>query len=484
MIPMTPWIRFAIGGVLCVALSAGAQPWFDALSGAFVPADIAQDTAAARLFVRGINPYGPAIRQAHAELLDVPVEGTFPHFPHPPFSLIVSLPLAIGSFDLAAGLWFGFTVALIVVLALLLTSAVQRRPNGRSPDARAVWWTLLLLLVWPPVLYNLEKGQWSILLAVLLALSWHYFARSNWPAAAGWAGAAAAVKVYPVVLGAYFLLRSARGVVWFAGVGLTLTVLPLIQIGPGAFLDFLRESRTNMPYWESFPSVMFSIHGVFARLFKGGQWAEPLTYAPVAAVIAEVVIVGSLLGIAGWIAILARQGRADHGLSLAAWLVLLPALNPQSLGHNGVLLALPIAVVGSTLTAGGRSWQRWSWAIAVVLISIPKQTVWSLAPPPVGPFEGVAIVALPTWGTLLLFFVTASMALERVGEAEYARNPAATAAIPTPVSGVPDRVTSGPRDFCLIHGRQLWCFLEFLLALGWPFLCKELRHYGCKVRTF
>lgn len=410
------WVRVALIGMVCVSLSAGVQPWVDALGGAFVPADIAQDAAAARLFVKRVSPYGPVIRQAHAELLDVPAEGTFPHFPHPPFSLIVSLPLAFGPFEVSALLWFGLTFALIFVLAALLTM-VLREPGAEEARAHLrVWQMWLLLLVWPPVLYNLEKGQWSVLLGVLLALGWHAVARDKLRAAAAWAGAAAAVKVFPVVLGAYFLLRSPRAAAWFAATGLVLTGLPLLWIGPEAFPAFLRESRLNMPYWESFPSVMFSIHGAIARLLLGGQWAEPLVHAPTAALIIEAVLVTTLLGIAAWITVRATRGRADHAIAFAAWLVLLPMLNPQSLGHNGILLALPIVLVGRTLGTAGGGWQRWAWAAAVVLVSVPKQTVWHLAPPPVAPLEGVAVVGLPTWGSLLLFAVTASVSGVRTAQ--------------------------------------------------------------------
>lgn len=444
------WLVVALIGMISVALTSGPQPWVDAVSGAFVPADIAQDAAAVRLFVKRVNPYGPVIRQAHAELLDVPVEGTFPHFPHPPFSLMVSLPLAFGPFEVSAGLWFGFTLALTFVLAALLT--VEARGADGSLASVQIWQMWLLLLVWPPVLYNLEKGQWSILLAVLLLFAFRAIARSDLRVGAAWAGAAAAVKVFPLVLGAYFVLRSLKATVWFVATGLGLTVLPLVWIGPEAFLAFLNESRSNMPYWESFPSVMFSIHGAIARLLIGGQWAEPLVRAPTAAVILEVLLVAPLLGTAGWITVRAARGQADHAIAFAAWLVLLPMLNPQSLGHNGVLLALPIVVVGRTLIDEGTDWQRWAWAAAVVLVSVPKQTVWRIAPPPVGPWEGLALVGLPTWGALLLFIaaVSVGMRLQTKKESTGISYPLHLADKPPARRTL---LTRTRQDFCLMHGR-------------------------------
>ena len=130
---MQPWLRVAMVGLLCVAFSSGLRPWIDAVKGAFMPADIAQDIAAAVMFVARVNPYGPAIRDQHAPLIGLPLEATFPHFPHPPFSLIVSLPLAFTTFPAGAALWFGFTLALVFLLAVLLdANGAPLRPRAPS----------------------------------------------------------------------------------------------------------------------------------------------------------------------------------------------------------------------------------------------------------------------------------------------------------------------------------------------------------------
>ena len=402
---MQSWLRVAMLGLLCVALSSGLRPWIEAVKGAFMPADIAQDIAAAKMFVEGVNPYGPAIRERHAPLIGLPLAATFPHFPHPPFSLIVSLPLAFTTFPAGAALWFGFTLALVFLLAVLLEASSARTIG---------WWRfMLLLLIWPPVLYNIEKGQWSVLLAVLLALAWRSVQRGDVRGAAVWGSVAAAVKVFPVVLGAYFLLRSRRAAVLFAATGALLTALPLAWIGIDAFPAFVRESRSNMAQWDSYPLVMFSIHGAITRLFVGGRWAVPIVHAPLTAMILESAVLLTILGLAVWVTILANRRQAEPVLAFCAWVILLPLINPQSLGHNGVLLALPVVYLFNLFSEGGRKWYGWAWAAAVVLISIPKQTVWRLATPPVSPVEGLAVASLPTFGALLLFVLTIAVARDR-----------------------------------------------------------------------
>jgi hypothetical protein len=411
------WILRWLAVAFCVALTSGIRPWVDAASGAFIPADISQDAAAARLFARSVSPYGPVIRDEHSRMLGVAVNDTFPYFPHPPFSLIVSWPLGYVPFRTGAAMWFASTLAILLVLAALL-SEVSRGERLDKARLAAPGRFFLLLLLWPPVLYNLEKGQWSILLAALVTAGYFSWIRGQLSAAAAWIATAAAVKVFPVIMGVYFLLRSRRAFAIFVAVGALLTGIPLLWIGLDAFAAFVGQSRLNMPVWESFTSVTFSLHGVLARLLIGGQWARPLIHAPVAARIIELVLVTLLLGVAVRLTWLARHGRANDSLALLAWVTLLPVLNPQSLGHNGALLALPLVAAACVLSVESSRWHRASWGISLVLVSVPKQTVWRLVSSPVEPWEGIGIVALPTWGSLLLFVVIVSLARQTARQVE------------------------------------------------------------------
>jgi hypothetical protein len=401
-----------------VVLSSGARPWVDAAGGAFVPQDIAQDVAAARLFASGVSPYGPVIREMHSRVVPVPVNETFPHFPHPPFSLLVSWFSAYVSFETAALIWFSFCLALVFMLAVLLVENLPLREGTSEsrPRTTEVLFCFGLLLAWPPVLYNLEKGQWSILLAVLVALGWRALSRGRPRQAGSWLGLAGSVKVFPVLLGGYLLLRARRALVWFILIGVVTTAVPLFRIGFDAFPAFIKQSQSNMPYWESFPSVTLSLHGALARLFLGGQWARPLVYAPTLARVIDILATLSLLALAVHVAIRANRARKDDtetAMPFAAWCALLPVLNPQSLGHNGVLLALPLVLTLRALQADARTWPKVAWALALPLVSIPRQTLWRFAPPPIDPLEGIGLIALPMFGALALFAVAVTADVSR-----------------------------------------------------------------------
>jgi hypothetical protein len=129
-----------------------------------------------------------------------------------------------------------------------------------------------------------------------------------------------------------------------------------------------------------------------------------------------------------------RADDAREGARYAAWGVLLVALNPLSMGHNGVILALPIVLIGLALAADQRIWPKLIWAAGVVLASIPRQALVSARPVPTDPWEGVGLIALPLWGTLLLFVAAAA------GGARSAVAPAAAPArIEVRTAGTPVR---------------------------------------------
>ena len=400
------------------AMTSGARPWMDALGGAFTPPDFAQDVAAARLVTRGISPYGPEFGAEHAEVFGGEPRALgsngpigYPYFPHPPFVVVLSWPFAYLPFEAAALAWFAGSMALLFMMAFLLgevtSSAIGSAPQGRPATGTGVT-IFLCLLLWPPVLYNLEKGQFSIILAVLLALAWRLCAHGAFGAGATLVGIAASIKLFPLVFVWYFLSRSLRAAIALVVTAMLLTGLSVVLLGPGTFEAFLRNSYDNVKYWETWTAVTYSVHGALTRAFIGGHWAEPFVHAP-ALTRGAVALSAVILSLA---ALKATYGRSwldrNEGARFAAWSTAALALNPLAMGHNGVLLALPIVLVAQGLRDDARLWPRVAWSLAVILVSIPRQTTFRLSPPPVGPWEGLGVVALPLWGIVLLFVAALS----------------------------------------------------------------------------
>jgi len=405
---MRRWVIAAVGLVAMVMLVSGDTPWRYTLFGLVSPPDFAQDLAAARVFASNQNPYEVGIARDHAELMKVPEDKGYLHFPHPPLLFLVLLPMAGFTLAQAAAIWFGVSLGLLFLLAALLgkvysgpAKAGDYVNHGATPST--VLMIFGTLIVWPPVQYNLAKGQWSILVALLLAMFWHFYVRGEHRSAAASIGLASAVKLFPALLGLYLLARAPRAVLWMViTIGAALA-LPLVLMGPQTIQMFLAQSQANVAYWETFPAVTYSIHGVLARLLVGGQWARPLVEAPLIARGLGTFVAILLVVIATWFT--RRQCNDDgrEATRFAAWVALLAMLNPLAMAHTGVILALPIMLVAQALASDHRVWPKVAWTLGVALVSIPGHTLIFLASNPIEPWQGVALIALPMWGTLSLF---------------------------------------------------------------------------------
>jgi len=400
---MRKWVAGTAALVLLVASSAGVAPWRDAIVGAFRPPDFAQDIAAARILAANGDPYAANFAAIHAQVLGIPATEGYPYLPHPPLVLVLSWPFARVTFEAAALCWFAGSLACLFVLAIVLSGLARSRTSFSLPPLPATLLCFAGLLVWPPVLYNLEKGQFSILIAMLIAMGWVWLSCRGWRAAGVSIGLAAALKLFPALFGVYLAIRHRRSMVWFVITAVAATMPPLLWLGWRAVPEFIAQTSGNLSYWDTWPAVTYSLRGLAARALIGSKWSLAVTHAPTVATVT--VFVSSIV----WIAIavyatvqhLGRQSSDD--LVFAIWCVLLLPLNPLAMGHNGVLLALPIVLIGRALAADPSRVLKVLWMAGCVLVSIPRQTIFEAAPIPVTPLRSFTIVALPLWGTLLLF---------------------------------------------------------------------------------
>jgi Glycosyltransferase family 87 len=406
------WIGATALLTFLVACSAGTVPWLAATAGAFRPPDFAQDVAGARAFANGEDPYGGNVAARHAAVLGVNASEGYAYLPHPPFAILLATSLSHFSFTAAARYWFAASVALCFVLAAILAGLLTSDTGRRLPKP---WHTLIAfiaLLLWPPVLYNLEKGQFSILLAVLMAIAWRSLEHRDSSIGGLWLGLAAAVKVFPALMAALLLFRRRRAAISLTIVAVAATTLPCFWIGLHMLPEFVGQSAGNLSYWQTWPAVTYSFHGLAARTFVGSEWSRAIVRAPAAATAIGVVVSVMLVGIASRATLHCVSDHCEAVL-FAIWCILLVTLNPLAMGHNGVLLALPIVLIGKALADDSRVWPKFLWSAGCVLVSIPRQTIFALAPLPVTPARSFAVVALPLWGTLLLFSAGIAIASAR-----------------------------------------------------------------------
>lgn len=381
---MTPIVRRAAALALVAAawVSAGAHPFAEALSEASAPIDFTRDYVAARARLDGVavrdqdagNAYAPTIGAPRVVLLGAP------YYVHPPTAAFVVTPLAPLGFTGAARAWLALSLAGLAALAFVLTSVITRRDR---PAPAAVGVAFLLLALWPPVLHNLAKGQWSILLAALIALGWRALERGHARAAGVFLGVAASLKATPVLLLGFLALRHRRAA---GAMALTLAGIVLASVaafGVEPWREWVANARPNALAWQTWTANTASLGGLFARLFTSSAFARPVAETPG---LAQALTLAGAALLAAVAVDASRRARpsSEHAL-FALWAAITVVVNPLGWTHTTVMALLPVALLA-------RDGASPAVLVVLVALTVPRQTLAALAGPvPVSPARGLAL---------------------------------------------------------------------------------------------
>jgi Glycosyltransferase family 87 len=378
-------------------VSAGAAPLRDALGGALAPVDFVRDYVAAHARVhvgRGAAPADEA-GNAYAAALGGPTVVLFegPFHLHPPAALLPVLPLVPLGFAGAALAWLVLSLAALGALAFMLVEILD---EARAPTATRVLTAFLLALAWPPVLHNLAKGQWSILLAALMAAGARALTLGRPRAAGVWLGLAASFKATPVLLLAFLVLRHRRAAAAMLTTLVALAAVTLAVNGLAPWRAWLADAPRDVVAWQGWVANTASLNGLPARLFAGGRFARPLLEAPALARALTIGLSGALvLGLA-FVTWRAERSPANERGLFAAWALLSVVLNPLAWSHTLVMALVPAALLVGLVPL-------WALGVALALLSIPRESLAALAiPVPVAPLRGLV---LSLHAAALLFLV-------------------------------------------------------------------------------
>jgi hypothetical protein len=432
----TPRMVVFLIGLYVAWFSAGSIPFAVAYLEAPWAVDLTRDFISAQALARGESLSALDGTRGNAAAIaagahPVRIVGQSPfHLHPPPASLPIRLLVPLG--HRGAGIvWLGLSVALLGILAHVLTAIVGRW--SRSPPLGRVM-LFFCLVLWPPALTNFQQGQWSILLATLIAVGFASWDRGSRGRGAAWLAVATAVKLTPAALIPFIASRSRRALVAFLVVllGAVLLALPFGG-GLDAWTAFRRNAGINVVTWQTWWHNTLSINGFVARLFVGGPFAHPLVYAPRVAQAVTLAAAAALTSAALVVTIrrrvtedrlatedwLARQGRlAREGCVFALWNILVVVLNPLAWAHYALLLVLPIALVwracdeSSVLKAELRRRLRAATAVALVVLTIPKEALFIVAGPSPTPWALAPVLSAHMFAALLLF-TTALIAVWR-----------------------------------------------------------------------
>ncbi|HTA19157.1 MAG TPA: glycosyltransferase family 87 protein, partial [Polyangia bacterium] len=342
------------------------------------PTDFARDyvsvRAQARADVEAGNDYAVTLGAPAVELLDAP------YYAHPPTALLALLPLAPLGFHAAARAWLCVSLLALGGLAFMLSGVVA---PGRSPGVALA--TFALLALWPPVLHDLAKGQWSILLAALIAAGWRALDQGRARAAGLWLGLAAALKVTPLLLLAYLWLRRRRAAWAMMSTIAALAALSIARFGLAPWRAWVTQARPNVLAWQTWIPNTASIDGAVARLFTTSAFCRPLLDAPALAQALTLALAALILGATAAATRVAAPPPRDDRRLFAAWTTLVVLLNPLGWTHTVIvaLVALALLVEDAPPTA---------IAAVLAVLTVPRETLAVLAGPlPVSPGRGLAL---------------------------------------------------------------------------------------------
>jgi Glycosyltransferase family 87 len=291
---------------------------------------------AARALADGESPY-----DAHVADRLAAAAGVEYHSPYiyPPLLALVLRPLASLPYTAAAAIWFALSAAALLAALSLLRPVVQL-------PWRLYIWVCAAVFFLPPVHHTLQHGQITNFLLLLIAVGAVGSTRG-----AACVGIAAALKVFPAMLGAVYAVSRrlpALAAMFASGAALTLVAA---AAAPAATADFFRRVAPRLSLERPLAPNNQSLNAVAARWFETHWFVTPIIDAPGIGRVVTYLGTTAVIALTLWAL---RPSRRSEGateqltaFSLAVTATLI--VTPIVWDHYYVLLLLPVAVLSQRL---------------------------------------------------------------------------------------------------------------------------------------
>lgn len=406
--------------------------------------DLYQDWASARNYRNGLPVYSP-----HAVTMPMYLgreqldwERDIAYNAHPPTSVLLALPVT--GLEISDAM-FAWNMATIVALLGTLTIIAAALPELKALFAPVA----LLLPLCLPVYGNLQQGQLTLFLLLLVTSAWALERSGRSLGAGAMIGAAATIKCFPAYLIVYFVARrSWRGLAGAAAAFLVLTIVTAAVLGTQAYADYL---HVVLPGLQRFRSYAFnhSFFGLWNKLFDPASERgaiRPLWYCPPLARYGALtcdLIVTVIVMVASWRArtIPAR----DLAFSMAVTAMLL--VSPITWDYSLALLLLPLAVATCAAMTSRSHWATLALVPMLVVFGVPQSALLAFVLPGMvmKDMSPAFVMGIPTMDCYLiisLFGLLAALSAGWLG-----RVPAIEAAWrdPAPVPTMDARPSEGKR---------------------------------------
>lgn len=335
---MARWLKYASAAALALSFASYAarnlvEPW--SAGGR----DFGVDYCAARLVFRGAALYDEdAWRRERSAVGDVMDRGGYIK---PPLFAVLLAPLATLSFDASRRVWLVANHLVLAAVVVMLGRTLFGPGAGRRAGTLALG---LVALNSQPVSSHLLAGQTNLLILLLVCIALWAFRRGlPWVAGAA-VGVAAAAKLYPVALVAYFLWkRQWRAVVAALAAAAACTGLTLWAVGLDAHVDYVARVLPTLMYQR--PDVAHysnqSIYAFSHRLFVDSLYTDAVINSPVRARLVALVCAAVLVGIT---VVLCRPSSGHVDIEVSLVVIATTVLVTQAWDMNFVAMLLPTAV--------------------------------------------------------------------------------------------------------------------------------------------
>ena len=263
MTPPGTWLRRVQMAATIVSIVLFAYMLLPPMSYHFQ--DPQQEYLSARALRDGVDIFTPVAELA-LRYFPFPV-ASFPHpNPHPPITVLLSLPLSYLPFPLVSVLWLVVNVALMIRIGTWL---------GLSR------WMSLALLIWPPIHWVVDVGQFELLLLAMTMLAWKAAERGKDREAGIWLGVAAAIKLYPAFFVLPYLARRRFKIVGMSAVVFALgQLVNLAVVGPAGLWDYYTRILPTVSAIYQRSWISSSPLATLSRLFGWSPDSAPVLEAP------------------------------------------------------------------------------------------------------------------------------------------------------------------------------------------------------------
>ena len=305
-------------------------------------------------------------------------------FIYPPFGALVMVPLAGDWFShaMAGDIMIVLSNLLIGLVVLLLAFALNRQRSNPfvSSDviaaASLIWG---IVLIFEPVRLNNGFAQINIIIMVLVALDLIPRKRLKWLPQGWLIGVAAAIKITPLAMLLYFLVRKEIKPIITAAISAIIATLIAAAVRWDVAWEYFSVKLLSMGTGGDFGVQTAyhsnsSIKGAIERLYTSQEGMEA------ASTITNIIwlcfaIITVVLG--GWLMVALMK----RGLNIEAWMInafIMLLISPVSWSHHWVWVAIAIPV----LLYRAITWRHLNWASGILISILSLWTILVVTVPP------------------------------------------------------------------------------------------------------